>query len=126
MTAQMRVSLAELLRRHNISQKQLAEAANMRPATVNAIFHARVERVEIGTLVNLVTGLRRLGVEADVGDILQVVDTPDEAERAARERALRLLGGNPWGLKPKGSAVLAPVSGPPIEDLLPEHRGPEL
>lgn len=98
----------------------------MRPATVNAIFRSRIERVEIGTLVDLVTGLRRLGIKADVGDILRVVDKPDEAEQAARERALRLLGGDPWGLKPKGSAVLAPVSGPPIEDLLPEHRGPEL
>lgn len=126
MTAQMHIGLAELLRQHNVSQKQLAEAAGMRPATVNAIFHGRVERVEIGTLVNLVTGLRRLGVKADVGDILQVVDKPSEAEQAARERALRLLGGEPWGRKVRGSAVLAPVSGPPIEDLLHEHRGPEL
>lgn len=126
MTAQMHIGLAKLLRQHDISQARLAEAAGMRPATVNAIFHGRIERIEIGTLVDLVTGLRRLGVQADVGDILQVVETPDEAQQAARERALRLLGGSPWGLKPKGSAVLAPVRGPPIEDLLPEHRGPEL
>lgn len=126
MTAEMHIGLAGLLQRHNISQKQLAEAAGMRPATVNAIFQARIERVEIGTLVDLVTGLRRLGVNADVGDILQVIERPDEVEQAARERALRLLGGSPWGLKPRGSTVLAPVSGPAIEDLLPEHRGPEL
>ena len=126
MTAQMHIGLAELLRQHGISQKQLAEVAGMRPATVNAIFRGRIERVEIGTLVDLVTGLRRLGVEADVGDILRVVDKPSEAEQAARERALRLLGGEPWGRKPKGSAVLAAVSGPPIEDLLHEHRGQEL
>ncbi|SEI91525.1 DNA-binding transcriptional regulator, XRE family [Deinococcus reticulitermitis] len=126
MTAQMHIGLAELLRRHNISQKQLAEAAGMRPATVNALFRARIERVELGTLVDLVTGLRRLGIKADVGDILQVVDEPDEAEQAARERALRLLGGEPWGLKPKGLAEPVPVSDPPVEDLLPDLLGPSL
>ncbi len=125
MTEQMHIGLAELLRQHNVSQKQLAEAANMRPATINAIFHARIERIEMSTLVELVTGLRRLGIKADVGDVLHVVETPEGAEQAARERALRLLGGEPWGLKVRGSAVLALVSGPPIEDLLPEHRGPE-
>ncbi|PNY81278.1 hypothetical protein CVO96_07650 [Deinococcus koreensis] len=121
----MRFDLAALLRQHNLSQKQLAQAANMRPATVNAIYNARVERIEVSTLVDLVSGLRRLGVNADVGDILQVIDVPDEAEQAARERALRLLGGEPWGLRAAGSAVLAEVSGPPIEELLREHRGPE-
>lgn len=126
MTAQMQIGLAELLERHSISQKRLAEAAGMRPATVNAIFHGRIERVEIGTLVDLVTGLRRLGVNADVGDILQVVERPDESEQAARERALRLLGGSPWGLKPRGLAEPVPVSGPPIEDLLPDLLGPSL
>ncbi len=126
MTGHIHIGLAGLLKRHNVTQKQLAEAAQMRPATVNALYNARVERVEISTLVNLVTGLRRLGIDADVGDILQVVDLQGETEQAARDRALRLLGGEPWGLKPKGSAVLAPVSGPPIEELLREHRGPEL
>lgn len=126
MTGHIHIGLAGLLKQHNVSQKQLAEAARMRPATVNALYNARVERVEISTLVDLVTGLRRLGINADVGDILQVVDVPDDTEQAARDRALRLLGGEPWGLKPKGSAVLAPVSGPPIEELLREHRGPEL
>ena len=73
MTGQMHIGLAALLQRHKISQKQLATAANMRPATVNAIYNARIERVEISTLVDLVSGLRRLGIQADVGDILQVV-----------------------------------------------------
>lgn len=126
MTAQMHIGLAGLLKRHNISQKQLAEAANMRSATVNAIFNARIERVELSTLVDLISGLRKLGIQADVGDILQVVDRPDEHEQAARERALRLLGGEPWGLKPAGLAHPVPVKGPPIEEILKEHRGPEL
>lgn len=125
MTAHMHIDLAGLLKRHNLTQKQLAGAANMRPATVNAIYNARVERVEISTLVDLVAGLRKLGVNADVGDILQVIDTPDQTEQAARDRALRLLGGEPWGLKLEGSRNPVPVNGPPIEEILKEHRGPE-
>ncbi|MFC3861704.1 helix-turn-helix domain-containing protein [Deinococcus antarcticus] len=126
MTAQMQIGLAGLLRQHNITQKQLAQAAGMRPATVNAIYNARIERVEISTLVDLVAGLRKLGIGVDVGDILQVVDIPDTAAEAARERALRLLGGEPWGLKLEGSHNPVPVKGPPIEEILKEHRGPEL
>jgi len=124
MTAQMHFGLAELLRQHRLTQKQLADAAGMRPATLNAIFNARVERVEINTLVELVTGLRRLGVQADVGDLLRVVEVPDE--EAARARALQLLGGEPWGKKLRGLAEPVEVSGPPIEDLLPELLGPSL
>ena len=126
MTGQMQIELADLLRQHKISQKRLAEAARMRPATLNAIYNARIERVELSTLVDLVMGLRRLGVNADVGDIIRVVDVPDKAEQVARDRALRLLGGEPWGLKAQGSARPVPVSGPPIEDLLPELLGPSL
>ena len=126
MTGQMQIELADLLRQHKISQKRLAEAARMRPATLNAIYNARIERVELSTLVDLVMGLRRLGVNADVGDIMQVIDVPDEAEQVARDRALRLLGGEPWGLKPAGLAEPVEVSGPAIEDLLPELLGPSL
>lgn len=124
MTSHIHIGLRGLLKQHNVTQKQLAEAANMRPATVHAIVHARVERVELGTLVDLVVGLRRLGIPADVGDILQVVDTPDETQQAAQERALRLLGGDPWGLKPAGLAEPVAVDSPPIEDLLPGLLGP--
>lgn len=124
MTGHIHIGLAGLLKRHNISQKQLAEAARMRPATINALYNARVERVEISTLVDLVTGLRRLGIDADVGDILQVVDLPDETEQVARDRALRLLGGEPWGLRPAGLTEPVAVTGPPIEELLPELLGP--
>ena len=125
MTLQMQFPLADLLRRHGITQKRLAEAADMRPATLNALVKGKTGRVEIGTLLAVVAGLRKLGIQANVGDLLRVEDVPDDAEQAARERALRLLGGEPWGLKPRGSAVLAEVSGPPIEELLREHRGPD-
>ncbi|WP_216321335.1 ribbon-helix-helix domain-containing protein [Deinococcus aestuarii] len=56
----------------------------------------------------------------------ELVERANEADRPAVERALRLLGGSPLGLKVKGSATLAPVSGPPIEELLPDLLGPSL
>lgn len=124
MTLQVHVSLAELLRRHNITQQQLAQAARMRPATISALTRQQVERVEFGTLAAVVGGLRNLGIQADIGDFLQVVEQPDELQ-VARERALRLLGGSPHGLKPAGLAQPVEVSGPAIEELLTEHRGLE-
>lgn len=126
MILQMQIGLAQLLREKGLTQKELAQAAGMRLATVNAIAQAQVERVELGTLTNLIRGLRALGVQADVGDILRVVELPDPQEQAAQERALRLLGGEPWGLKPIGLAQPVAVQGPAIEQLLTEHRGPEL
>ena len=126
MTLQMQFPLADLLRRHGITQKRLAEAADMRPATLNALVRGKTGRVEIGTLLAVVAGLRKLGIQANVGDLLRVEDVPDDAEQAARERALRLLGGEPWGLRPRGLDVPVPVSGPPIEEILREHRGPEV
>ncbi|WP_180970083.1 CopG family ribbon-helix-helix protein [Deinococcus planocerae] len=56
----------------------------------------------------------------------ELLEGANENERPAVERALRLLGGSPLGLKAKGSAKPVPVSGPPIEDLLPDLRGPSL
>lgn len=56
----------------------------------------------------------------------ELLERADEAERPAVERALRLLGGSPLGLKAKGSAKLAPVSGPPIEEILSDLLGPSL
>ena len=123
---QMQFTLSNLLQRYGISQKQLADAAEMRPATLNALVNARTQRVEIGTLVAVVGGLRKLGIQADVGDLLQVQDVPDDEQVAARERALKLLGGEPWGLSARGSDTPIPVKGPPIEELLREHRGPEV
>lgn len=125
MTAHMHIGLAALLRQHGISQRQLADAAGMRPATLNAIFQARVQRIELDTLTALVLGLRRLGIPADVGDILQVVEGEDAELQASKERALALLDGEPWGRRPAGLETPVPVQRPPIEDLLAEHRGPE-
>ena len=125
MTLHVHVGLAELLRRHNVTQQQLARAAQVRPATISALARQQVERVEFGTLAAVVGGLRTLGIQADIGDFLQVVEQPDPQAANARERALRLLGGDPHGLKPAGLAQPVAVAGPAVEDLLTDHRGLE-
>ncbi|BDP42771.1 hypothetical protein DAETH_27400 [Deinococcus aetherius] len=56
----------------------------------------------------------------------ELLERAGETERPAVERALRRLGGSPLGLKVKGSAKLAPVSGPPIKELLPDLLEPSL
>ncbi len=90
----VKIHLAEVLHRHRLTQKQLAEAAHMRSATINAIYQGRVERLELNTLAGLVTGLRRLGADVNVGDLLEVTEQQDEtalwdaASAADLERAL--------------------------------------
>lgn len=122
MTLHLDVRLAALLREHSLTQKQLAHAAQMRPATIHAIYHQQVERLELSTVTAIIGGLRKLGVNVDVGDLLSVVEAPG-ADLAARERALSLLSCSPWGRRPSGSAQLAPFHGAAIEDLLADERG---
>lgn len=90
-THEVKIHLADVLRAHHISQKQLAEAAHLRPATVNAIFHGRVERLDLSTVADLIGGLERLGVRLGVGDLLEAVPVraePDAETRAWTEAAL--------------------------------------
>lgn len=79
--APVKIHLAEVLHQHRLTQKQLADAAQMRPATINAIYKGRGERLELSTLAGLVTGLRRLGADVNVGDLLEVVEEQDETAR---------------------------------------------
>lgn len=66
MPLQIQFHLADLLRRHNITQKKLTEAADMRPATLNALVKGKTGRIEIGTLLYLDTSaLARLYTRED-------------------------------------------------------------
>jgi DNA-binding Xre family transcriptional regulator len=133
MTATVRIRLAEVMKKHNISQIHLAEAAHMYRATLNKIYNQKIERIDFKTIADLVIGLKNLGVEVNVGDLLEVVDTPsseikgisDADIEAARQRALSLIRRNP-NRKPIGLADPVPFRGPSSEDLLKADRGPAL
>ncbi len=97
--------------------------------TLHAAARGEVGGVQFETLAAIMDGVWALsGRPVAPDEVLEVTsgDAHDlEAERA-RQRALALLTGDPWGKKPQGSKVPAQVKGPPTEELLREHRGPAL
>lgn len=92
--------LNEVLGRHRIKQSQLAEAAHIRPAAVNALYHGTRERVDIGQLAAVLDALNALTGQAyTVADLLEY--TPASAEDVAWMNAdlSRLVEEDPyeWG-----------------------------
>lgn len=49
--------LSELLGRKRMSQKELSEKTKIRPATVNAMYHNKVKRIEIDQLERICKAL---------------------------------------------------------------------
>ena len=77
----IRVRLPVVMAEHRIKQRQLAEAAGIRGATVNALYNydpssaSDREGVQFGSLAKIIEGLRRLtGKQYDVSDLLEYIE----------------------------------------------------
>lgn len=78
------IKLNEVMGRHRIKQKQLAEAAHVRPAAINALYHGGRERVDIGQLAAVLDGLNALtGQRYTVNDLLEYKPDPGDADETA-------------------------------------------
>lgn len=76
--------LSEVMGRHRIKQRQLAEAANVRPAAINALYHGDRERVDIGQLAAVLDGLHALtGQQYTVADLLEYKPEGGDADETA-------------------------------------------
>lgn len=79
--------LSEVMGRHRIKQRQLAEAAQVRPAAINALYHGDRERVDMGQLAAVLDGLHELtGRKYTVNDLLEYhsgADQEGDAEETA-------------------------------------------
>lgn len=77
--------LSEVMGRHRIKQRQLAEASKVRPAAVNALYHGTRERVDMGQLAAVLDGLNTLtGERYTVADLLEYTPgNPQDDETAA-------------------------------------------
>lgn len=97
MTGTIEFKLSEVMGRHRIKQRQLAEAASVRPAAINALYHGTRERVDVEQLAAVLDGLHALtGQQYTVADLLQyrpaeedetaaiLRDHPDILERVGR------------------------------------------
>ncbi|NLW78233.1 MAG: helix-turn-helix transcriptional regulator [Ruminococcaceae bacterium] len=71
----IRIKLSELLGKHKMTQKALADAAGIRPATVSKMYYEEVKRVEIEQLNRI---CKVFG--CSIADLLEYV--PDEQTSA--------------------------------------------
>lgn len=75
------IKLSEVMGRHRIKQRQLAEVANVRPAAINALYHGERDRVDVQQLASILDGLNSLtGEHYTVADLLKY--TPGKQEPA--------------------------------------------
>lgn len=64
--------LSEIMGRHRLTQKAVAQASGLRPGTISALYHDQTEAITKTTLSRVIEGLQKLtGMTYDVGDILQ-------------------------------------------------------
>lgn len=53
----IRIKISELLGKHKMTQKQLAELANIRPASISRMYYEETLRIEIQQINNLCKAL---------------------------------------------------------------------
>lgn len=76
--------LSEVMGRHRIKQRQLAEASKVRPAAVNALYHGTRERVDMSQLAAVLDGLNTLtGERYTVADLLEYMPGNPQADETA-------------------------------------------
>lgn len=49
----IKIKLSDLLGKHKMTQKALAEQANMRPATVSKMYYEEIKRIDVKHLDNI-------------------------------------------------------------------------
>lgn len=60
--------VAELMGRHRLTQKALAEMTNIRPNTISALWHGTVKRIEVEHIEKLCIALK-----CQPGDLLEYI-----------------------------------------------------
>lgn len=124
----LRLNLGAYLKRHKLTPYRLVKESGLAQATVYNMARTPAQRVDLDTVGTLLTALRRMtGEPVTVNDLLEESEEAPHGFSAAEVQAARALliapsrPGRVQGLTPP-----APVDGPPIEELLQEHRGPAL
>lgn len=75
----IKVRLPVVMAEHRLKQNELAEAAQLRTATINALYNEKAKGIQWDTLAQLIEGLRKLtGRTYSVADLIEFV--PDDAQ----------------------------------------------
>ena len=75
----IKIHLSRLLGERRMTQKELAEKAGIRPATVNEMYHELIERVNLDYLSSICKVL-----DCEVEDILQYI--PDDGNKEIKKK----------------------------------------
>ena len=67
----IKIKLSDLLGKHKMSQKSLAEIAKIRPATVSKMYYEEVKRIDIRHLNNICAAFN-----CEISDLLEYI--PDK------------------------------------------------
>lgn len=68
----IKIKLSEILGRHRITQKQLAEIADLRPATISLIYHEKISRLDLHSLDKICKALN-----CQPGDLLEHIPSKE-------------------------------------------------
>lgn len=49
----IKIHVSELMGKHKLNQRQLSELTGIRPATVSALYHEEIKRIEINQIASL-------------------------------------------------------------------------
>jgi len=67
----IKIKLSDLLGKHKMTQKALAEEANIRPATVSKMYYEEVKRIDVNHLNNICKTFN-----CEISELLEYI--PDE------------------------------------------------
>ena len=70
----IKIKLSDLLGKHKMTQKALAEEANIRPATVSKMYYEEVKRIDIKHLNNICKTFN-----CEISELLEYI--PDEKNK---------------------------------------------
>ncbi|WP_291425612.1 XRE family transcriptional regulator [Deinococcus sp.] len=115
----VREAMKAAARRRGLTHAQLASRLGIKQPSVTQLLNGTYGKIP----QSLLEALDVLGLE------ITVIESPnaDDPETAqAKAEAMSLLSANPWGKKPMGLDTPVKVKGPAIEELLHDHRGPDL
>ena len=72
----IRIKLSDLLGKHKMSQKALADVTHIRPATVSKMYYEEVKRIDVRHLNNICKAF-----ECEISDLLEFVPDKDETKK---------------------------------------------
>lgn len=119
MNLRVRSQMQEAVREQGLTHAQLAKLLGVKPPAVSQLLKGTYGKIP----QSLIDALQVLGLELTV---TKASNAAPPSEVQAKADAMALLSTNPWGKKPKGLEEPVEVTGPAFEELLKEHRGPDL